>query len=255
MDLETLAGLAADSGYKAICMRASQVGTHTPIEEVNSAHHLLDDLGLDVSMVTGDFPIPENSFEGPAALRNITPYVDLAEGLGADLLRICMKTDADIPWAQRASDEAAERGMRLVHQCHAQSLFEQVDRSLEVVGLVDRENFGMVYEPANLEVCGEDYGPETIERLAPHIFNVYLQNQKLGPDGRDVMKSWAGGEVLVDQVPIWDKGGIDYPLIAEALRGIGYDGYVTVHQSSTPPSEPPEAISRSAEHLRPIFGL
>ncbi len=255
MDLESLARLAVEAGYAAICMRASQVGTHTPPEEVKEARHLLDGLGLQVSMVTGDFPIPENSFDGPTALRNIAPYLDLAEALGCDLLRICMKTDDDIAWAQRASDEARERGMRLVHQCHAQSLFEQVDRSLEVVGLVARENFGMVYEPANLEVCGEDYGAETIKRLAPNIFNVYLQNQKLGPDGKDVMKSWAGGEVRVDQVPIWDEGGIDYPLIYDSLRGIGYDGYVTVHQSSTPPFEPPEAILRSAEYLKPIFGI
>ena len=69
-------------------------------------------------MLTGDFPIPENSDQGPDALRNITPYLDLAEQLGAPLLRVCLKTDEDIAWARRAADEAAERDLRLAHQCH-----------------------------------------------------------------------------------------------------------------------------------------
>ena len=69
---------------------------------------------------------------------------DLAEALGSGLLRICMKKDEDIPWAQRASDEAAERGVRLAHQCHAASLFETIEGSLGVLRRVDRPNFGLI---------------------------------------------------------------------------------------------------------------
>lgn len=255
MGLETLARLAVGSGYSAICMRASQMGVQTPRHEIAEGRRLLDDKGLAVSMVTGDFPIPENSSEGPAALRNITPYLDLADDLGSDMLRICMKTDQDIPWAQKAADEANERRIRLVHQCHHLSLFEQVQRSLEVVRQVDRNNFGMVYEPANLELCGQDYGDATIKKLAPHIFNVYLQNQRLGPEGTDIIETWARGGVRVDQIPIWGSKGIDYSMVASGLKNVGYDGYITVHQSSTPPIKPPEAILRGADFLKDIFGL
>ena len=118
MSLEDMARMAKDSGFHAVCMRASQVGTHTPSEVVNEKREYLDSLGLAVSMATGDFPIPENNERGPDALRNITPYLDLAEALDCDLLRICMKKDDDIVWAQRASDEAAERSIRLAHQSH-----------------------------------------------------------------------------------------------------------------------------------------
>ena len=95
-----------------------------------------------------------------------------------------MKSAEDIPWAQRASDAARERGIRLAHQCHTASLLETVEGSLEVLRAVGRPNFGLIYEPANLELCGQPYGPEVIERFAPHLFNVYLQNQLLTPDGR-----------------------------------------------------------------------
>ena len=103
MSLADLADLAAANRYHALCMRASQLGTQTPLDIVRQKAGTLDAQALKVSMVTGDFPIPENTDdEGPLALRNITPYLDLAEALGADLLRIAMKTEEDIEWAQRA---------------------------------------------------------------------------------------------------------------------------------------------------------
>ena len=55
--LDDLARIATENGYAALCMRASQLGTHTPLEEVQRARQTLDAAGLAVSMVTGDFPI------------------------------------------------------------------------------------------------------------------------------------------------------------------------------------------------------
>ena len=130
MSLDELSDFASPLGYRALCMRASQLGIQTPLEDVKRSKLALDKRGLKVSMVTGDFPIPENTDDAPEALRNITPYLDLAEALDSDLLRIGMKTKDDIGWAQIACDEASERGMRLAHQSHAASLFEQVKVSI-----------------------------------------------------------------------------------------------------------------------------
>ena len=253
MTLEGLGDLALAHGYHALCMRASQLGIHSGAEEVGAARAMLDGHGLGVSMVTGDFPIPQNSdAEGPQALRNITPYLDLAEGLGADLLRICMKTEGDIPHARSACDEAAERGMRLAHQCHTCSLFEEVERSLEVVRQVDRNNFGIIYEPVNLDACGQDYGRETIQRFAPHLFNVYLQNHVENPQGEGVLNTWCRGPVHFDHIPVWEPGGMDFPGVFAALQEIGYDGYVTIHQAFAGLRGPAEAAERSAAYLRSL---
>ena len=62
----------------------------------------IDAAGLPVSMVTGDFAVPNNNDQGPDCLRKITPYLDLAHAFGASLIRVCMKKKEDIPWAQRA---------------------------------------------------------------------------------------------------------------------------------------------------------
>ena len=249
--LDQLARAAAAAGCHALCMRASQLGVDTPPALVAEGRRLLDSLGLKVSMVTGDFHIPENTEDAPDALRNITPYLDLAEALGSDLVRIGMKRDEDIRWAQRAADEADERGVRLAHQSHTQSLFERVDESIRVPKRVARRNFGIIYEPANLELCGEDYGPETIKAFSPYLFNVYLQNQVLRPEGQSRLTTWSRGEVSYDQIPVWEGGGIDFPLILGALEDMGYDGYVTIHQAALGP-DPSEAIRAGVRYLRSV---
>ena len=250
--LDDLARIATDNGYAALCMRASQLGTHSPADEIRRGRQILDAAGLAVSMVTGDFPIPENDdVHGPEALRDIGPYLDLAEALGSDLLRICMKSDDDIPHAQRAADQAAERGLRLAHQCHTRSLFEEVDRSLDVLAAIDRPNFGLIYEPANLDHAGQEYGAATIRRFARHIVNVYLQNHRVHPQGADSMGTWCRGPVPFDHVPMWEPG-LPFGAILAALADVGYDGYVTVHQAFASLSGPAEAAARTADYLRSI---
>lgn len=251
IDLTGLARLAQAHGYRALCLRASQVGVHSPAAVATQAAAVVREYGLKASMLTGDFAIPENSDdEGPQALRRITPYLDLAQTLGTDLLRICMKTQEDIAWARRAADQAAERGLRLVHQCHTRSLFEKINESLAVLQAVDRPNFGLIYEPANLELCGEAYGADTIRRLAPHVFNVYLQNQRLDPAGTDALDTWCRGPVRFDHVPVWEKGGIDFAPLLDALADVGYAGYVTVHQAFAGLKGPQEAAEKSARYLK-----
>ena len=252
MSLDELATVAAEHGYHALCMRASQIGVHSSADETAAGVSLLREHGLAVSMVTGDFPIPQNTDDGPDALRNITPYLDLAETFGADLLRIAMKKEDDIEFAQRAADEAGERNMKLAHQCHNSSLFEEVDVSLEIIERVGRSNFGLTYEPANLEVCGQEYGADTIERFAPHIFNVYFQNQRLDAAGDSSMTTWCRGEVSFFEIPVWEEGGIDFPAIMAALQRIGYDGYVTIHQASAGLGGAEVAARESARFLHSI---
>lgn len=86
LSLEQLADIAVHSSYSAICMRASQIGIHTPGAEIAAKGQLLRDKGLAVSMVTGDFAVPENTDAGPAALRNIAPTRDIGEALAGSKL-------------------------------------------------------------------------------------------------------------------------------------------------------------------------
>lgn len=252
LTLDELIALAKEFGYEALCMRASQLGTHTPPEQVAEARQKIDAAGLTVSMVTGDFAVPSNNEEGPMLLRNITPYLDLAEALGSSLIRVCMKKDEDIEFAQASADEAAERQIRLAHQSHCASLFETVEGSLRVLEAVGRPNFGIIYEPANWFIAGEDYGIDAIRKMEPYLFNFYIQNHRLTPDGVTNVTTWKKGPVPVDHIGVWETGGIDVEGVFDAMHEVGYEGYITVHQAFGDVMPVEEAVRKSYEHLHPL---
>ena len=251
--LGDLARIAAGAGYDALCMRASVVGVHSAAGAAARVRRAVAEHGLAISMVTADFAVPENSAEGPNSLRRITPSLDLAEALGTDLIRICMKTEEDIVQAQRAADEARERDIRLAHQSHTRSLFETVDGSVAVLKAVGRPNFGIIYEPANLALCGQAYGEATLRAFQPWLFNVYLQNHTPEPEGLQLMDTWTRGTVLSTLRPLDAPGGIDFPSIFDGLRAIGYDGCVTMHQAFGGDMTPQEATRRTATFLRGLM--
>ena len=247
--LDQIVDLASKTGYQAVCMRASQVGVHSPLNAITAARKAVLARQMAVSMITGDFPTPINNDAAPDALRNITPYLDLATLLHSDLIRIGMKTEADIAWAQRAADEARERGIRLAHQSHTQSLFETVNESVQTLKRVGRPNFGIIYEAANLDACGEPYGPDTLNRFQPYLFNVYLQNHRIKPDGISSVLTWKRGLVRFDPIRLQDSRGIDYLMVLEVLDRLGYAGYLTVHQAFTEIMEPEDAARESYNYL------
>lgn len=252
MTMDELIAMATNFGYEALCMRASQLGTHSPAEQVAEAREKIDAAGLKVSMVTGDFAVPSNNEEGPMLLRNITPYLDLADALGTDLIRVCMKKDEDIEFAQKSADEAAERGIRLAHQSHCASLFETVDGSLSVLESINRPNFGIIYEPANWFIAAEDYGIDAIRKMKPYLFNFYIQNHRLTPDGVTDITTWKKGPVAVDHIGVWEEGGIEVEAVFDAMHEVGYEGYLTVHQAFGDVMPVEEAVRKSYEHLKPL---
>lgn len=248
--LSDLLDLAVANGYDAICMRASAAGVQTSLEQRQQMAAQVQAAGLPVSMVTADFDVPLNNDAGPNSLRNIGPSLDVAEAFQCDLVRVCLKSEADIAAAQSAADEAAERGIRLAHQCHTTTMFEQVEPSIAVLERINRPNFGLIYEPANLMLCGEPYGLEVLRRFQPYLMNVYLQNHRLDPLGPASLETWCGGDVTFHHIPLWEEGGVDFAIVMSALAGIGYQGCITVHQHFAHLMGPTEAAVKSAEFLR-----
>lgn len=252
--LSDLAGIAAGAGYDALCMRASVVGVHSGSGAAEHVRRTLAEHSLAVSMVTADFAVPENSAQGPNSLRSITASLDLAQALGAGLIRICMKSEEDIPYARRAADEARERDIRLAHQSHTCSLFETVQGSIGALKSVGRANFGIIYEPANLALCGQEYGEATLRAFQPWLFNVYLQNHAPDPDGQKPMETWTRGNVMSTLRPLDEAGGIDFPSIFDALHALDYAGCVTMHQAFGGDMTPEKATRRTASFLRGLIG-
>jgi sugar phosphate isomerase/epimerase len=253
LTIDQLIALAQKHGYNAICMRASQCGVQSPPDLVRAMKSKIDKAGLPVSMVTGDFAVPSNNDRGPDGLRKITPYLDLAQAFGATLIRVCMKKKEDVVWAQRAADEAKERKIRLAHQSHCASLFETVDGSVETLKAISRPNFGLIYEPANWMISGQDYGKAAIRKVKPWIFNVYIQNHRLNPQGKASVATWSKGNVPLDHIGVWEKDGVNAVEMFSELRAIGYNAFVTVHQAFADIMPVEEAVKRSGDYLRSLL--
>jgi len=252
VELAEILRLAVENGYAAICMRASAGGVQTPRIELRRIAEQVAQAGLAVSMATADFDVPLNNAAGPNSLRDIGPSLDVASTLGCDLIRVCLKQAADIPFAREAADHAAERGIRLAHQCHTTTLFEQIDRAMGVLQEIDRPNFGLIYEPANLMLCGQPYGATALQRLQPYLMNAYVQNHRLDPVGPEELETWCRGPVRFHHLPLWEDGGVDFRAAVEGLKAIGYDGYLTVHQHYAHIMGPDEAAIQSARYLRSL---
>lgn len=228
-----LAKIAAETGYSALCMRASVAGVHSSQSELEQVRSIVDRAGLVVSMVTADFNIPQNNDQAPDALRNIGPSLNVAEVLGSRMVRVCLKTDADIGDAQRAADLAAERGIRLVHQFHPACLFEEVEKSVAVLNQINRPNVGLIYEPASLLMCGQEYSETTVKKILPWLMNAYIQNLVITDDGPDHLETWCLGDRPFRLLPYWDESGqgIDFRQVIYGLNAVDYAGFLTVHQA------------------------
>ena len=167
--------------------------------------------------------------DAAAPLRDISPTLERATAIGAGMIRVAVKDEDDIPWAQRAADEAREHGIRLAHQNHTSTPFETVADCVEMFDRIDRSNFGLIAEPANFMLCGEDYGAEALKPLAASIFNVYVQNLRVSDSGSATIATNRGA-VRYERLVIGDPGGVDLARFYAGLNAIGYSGFITSNQ-------------------------
>lgn len=251
--IEVLAPLAAEHGFSGLSMRASAVSIDDPPARQRAVAACLKENRLAASMVMGNVALAANNSAAPDCLRNIAPHLDLADVLGAQLVRIMIQSEDDIVPAQRAADEAAERGITLAQQTHWGTLCETVDETLDLVARMSRSNFGITFEPANLLACGEDHGPEAIRRLAPHLVNFYFQNVQLDANGAHRFMTRTQGPVSLSYVSLGDSSGIAVAPLVEALRTAGYTGWVSVHQPLREQQTIQAAVAEAADVFAPLL--
>ena len=252
LPIEELATLASNAGFSGLSMRASAVSINTSPDRVSAIHQFLDTNGLVASMIMGNVALAVNNTEAPDCLRNITPHLNLAECLGANLVRVMIQHEDDIPHAQRSADEAKERAISLSQQTHWGTLAETVDGTLELVDRMARSNFGITFEPANLLACGENFGPDAVRRLAPHLVNFYFQNVRLDPAGAHTFKTRAVGPVSISYLALDDPRGIEIAPLIATLKDCGYDGWISVHQPLREGQSVTNAIDEAARVFCPL---
>lgn len=252
LDWESLLDMASAQGFIGISVRASAVSVHSRRQEQEAFGQALRARNLTASMVTGDLPLAINNAAATDALHNISPYLDLAQRVGAKLVRIMVHDLADIELVRRACDLAARRDLVLAQQCHWGSMAETVDECLHLVERIDHQHFGITFEPANLMAALSEYGATAIDALAPHIVNLYFQNLCLDPESPVTFKT-RQGSVGVRFLPLGDPDGIALEPVMQALLAHGYAGWFTIHQPLLESQGIEQAIVEAGNYARAVL--
>ncbi|HID96123.1 MAG TPA: sugar phosphate isomerase/epimerase, partial [Candidatus Latescibacteria bacterium] len=217
LTIKEFATLAKNTGYQGVELRKTQVSLETPAQEVIGIRQTVQKAGLEVTCITtrGIFLKDKKSFEF------FKRYVSLAKNLDCKLI----KTGGDVPWVQRAADYAAEHDIILAGNSHVRTPFETVSSTLKYLRVINRGNYKLIYDPANLFMAQEDYGPEAILKLADYICYVTVQCPKRIPleegEGHFQYKGFAYEQGLPGE-----EGAPDFTSVFRGLHRIGYDGWV-----------------------------
>jgi sugar phosphate isomerase/epimerase len=125
-------------------------------------------------------------------------------------------------------EHAENEGVLLLIEPEPDLLIETADQFLELMQHLDSHAVGLNFDIGHAFCVGDDPAP-TIRRLAPHIRHFHLE---------DI----AATRVHHHLVP--GEGAIDFAAVFQAMRAIGYNGWVTIELY--PYVDDPDAAARAA---------
>lgn len=218
MPIPEFVNSAAEIGYRAVEIRWWQLNHESTHEEVSTTAKALGENGVACAFVNCLVDATEETLE------HVDRMAEIARQLAAPFVRVHVN---DIEWVQQACDIAADYEVALVAQIHTNTPLETVEGAMRVCEQVDRDNFGLTYEPANFVLAGRDYGVEALETISEKLMNVTLQNLKPAPttDGEGVIVHEGRG--FVRCAPN-DPEGVDFEKVFDALHSVDYNGYATL---------------------------
>ncbi|MFH1005869.1 MAG: TIM barrel protein [Candidatus Latescibacterota bacterium] len=234
---------AHECGYEAVELRATQITTDTTPEEAVAFRRVADELGIGVSCV-----IPPRAPEEDAGLGQLEEFADIVKILGCDTLKTW---SGQVGWIREACDMLGARGMTIVAQTHTGIPFSTVASCLNTLGQVNRTNFGLQYDPANLFEAQAEYGEEAIGQLGKYLHQLSVQNIALAePDEPNV---WEHEGRHYKRCLLGDPDGLDFASVFRGLRTLGFDGYVTVNEPKPTITDVGPFARKTAEELRKLL--
>lgn len=246
LDMEDFLDLVRRTGYQGVEIRSGQVSAATSEEEVKQVRSWLDARGLCCAFLTAASLADAETVEAQ------TKLLDHAVALGCRHIRVHFLAEA-VSVAQAYADRAADRGLRLISQLHNGTAFANVDMAIEMLGKIDRDNFGVAFEACHLVFDGqEDCGEGAVKRLGDRIFTVSLQAYKLAPS-RDTPNSLVINDKPWVRALPGDPEGPDLRSVFRGLKAIGFDGFVTVMCDAYPGMGHEELAVRWRQHLQDVL--
>ncbi len=248
-DLERGMEMAREIGYNAV-----EIAVRDPsVVDAAKINELKERMNLEISAIgTGQAFLAEglslaakDEEKRRGAVERLKKHVDLASEIGGfviiGLIRGTVgKREREeavkllIEGLREVGIYASGKGVSLVIEPlnrYESDYLNTADEVAEVIEKVGLENVGLLLDTFHMNIEERSF-EETIEKHA-----LILKHFHVADSNR-----WAPG-----------YGHIDFPSIFKALKGVGYDGYVSV-ECLPLPGGPREAAVKAHEYLRKILG-
>lgn len=214
---------------------------------VDEAARVAGDLGLDIAVycVPTDLVSPDPAVR-QESLDRVAAFADKAVELGVGHLfshggqhnssgEEAMTRYVD--GLRQAADLCAERGLAFSIE-NAGSLCHTHDEMAHCLDAVAKPNMRLTIDTGNFILAGSD-PHEAIRRLAPQVAHVHVKNFVDDPEREPRPFRYCPPRA----------GKVNYAYVAEQLRAVGYDGYVSFEPEGYPDAQAEDGIRYLAELL------
>jgi sugar phosphate isomerase/epimerase len=132
-------------------------------------------------------------------------------------------------------EHAVSRGVKIGFEPEPGMFIDTMERYQRLRDRIDEAHFGLTLDVGHLHCQGETPIAEFIERFAPHLLNVHIEDMRAG----------------VHEHLMFGEGEIDFPPLIDALAKSGYRGglYAELSRHS---HAAPEAAKRAFQFLQPL---
>lgn len=240
MGLDGIEIIVQADGYRCA------LGLDDGAEVMETVGKLVAEAGLEVACLTpymNRFNSLDES-ERVADCADLKKVIDMALLLGAPSIRVyggkLVTGEADpdgakLGWLVASMRECGEyargRGIKLCLENHFGTMTTTAARTAEVLRAIDHPNVGALYDQANIAFFPAEEYTEALGLLSGKIFHVHIKDlvYREGAGAltcTEVFKIAESERTVRSRIP--GEGILDWPAILKGLKGLGYDGWLSL---------------------------
>ena len=152
--------------------------------------------------------------------------------------------------ARRVMDDA---GLRTVFHHHIGTWVETPDETRRLLEMTDPSILGLCFDTGHWAFSGGN-PVQGIREFRDRIWHVHFKDHEPNVARQSREQGWDGPTSVGHGVFCeLGRGDVDFPSVVEALKGIGYAGWIVVEQDVLPGmGTPKESAQRNREYLKRI---
>ena len=239
--------------------RDELMGGGTPVGTVSvkEAKKILEDAGIEVSAICGDFGCDMYYTEDRRLIDVEKRLLEMAKELGTNIVTTHIgvvpetKNCVQYESMHRVCLELAEYAKSIDGHFAVETGPERSELLLDFLRDLGSDGVAVNLDPANLVMCAGDDPVNAVNNLKDYIVHTHakdgIQLRKFDTKALYSPRYYGveriGGAGNFEEVPL-GKGGVNFDTYLPALRAIGFDGYLTSEREcgDTPAKDIAEAV-------------